>query len=82
MSPLAYHFQWPIHTLFCFSPFPLREERLVAANVRYVFERCEAEGDSTESSSRVQDLEPKAITVGKDNMAYIIFQVSKAKTGV
>ena len=51
------------------------EEHLEAAKVRQVFERCEAAGDSTDTSSRVQDLEPKAVTVDKNNMAYIVFQV-------
>ena len=51
------------------------EEHLEAAKVRQVFERCEASGDSTDTSSRAQDLEPHAVTVDKNNMAYIVFQV-------
>ncbi|XP_070207242.1 uncharacterized protein [Littorina saxatilis] len=57
---------------------PIIESDLEAANVRYIFQQCEGDGDSTERSSRVQDLEPKAVYVDRNDIAFVVFQDNNA----
>ena len=52
-----------------------REEKIYDAMLRQVFTSCDT-GSSTSVSSRVQDLEPKAVHIDQNNIAYILFSVS------
>ncbi|KAK7491391.1 hypothetical protein BaRGS_00017369 [Batillaria attramentaria] len=50
---------------------------LIDADIRQVFERCDS-GSGSHVSSRVQDLEPKAVHLASNNVGYIIFQENNA----
>ena len=50
------------------------EAAIKSAGVREVFTQCDS-GSHDTLSSHAQDLEPVHVTVGDDNVAYMLFQV-------
>jgi len=56
---------------------PIIEGQLAAGGVRHVFKECTG-ANQTHTSTRVQDAEPKSVTITSDNMAYVVFQENNA----
>jgi len=56
---------------------PFSEAAIKSAGVREVFTQCDS-GSHDTLSSHAQDLEPVHVTVGDDNVAYMLFQTNNA----